>query len=319
MRRSGPSRISFSALALFVGWVTACDKDSSKTADKGSGPSGQAKTVEKPSAATKPAPPELRPEAKPLDLSGPKPPEVSSIMFVVDGALIPIGCYDQTKDKLLGGPACGQLLGSDEVVYLSSEYGKELDTIGATKNALCELANKPTSFSTPILDGGKAYDWALWPKSSASGVVPVPVDTTSDTGSALSDEEIKATTEFMTSLKPSAARGNFRGRQRAQVDVNGDGSQDLFISALLADPKDDERNLYSGLFMAPGGDLNKLLLIDSSKRGSDVITLRGLVDLNGDGESELWLGLSFEGGAADRIVTLHASKVGDLAKWTCGA
>ena len=131
--------------------------------------------------------------------------------------------------------------------------------------------------------------------------------------------DVSVITGLVGKLKGSALKGDFRPVQRAEADIDGDGTKELFISVLFADPKDDSNNLYSGLFMARGGDLGTLALVDASKRGSDSLTLRGVTDLDGDGKSELWVGLTFDGGTADRVMTLDGDKAEALSKWSCGA
>jgi hypothetical protein len=312
-----PSTLSSLCLLTAAALLTACPAAEPKgdPTEKVEKP----KEPEQPKGTEGPKEPDLRPEAKALDLSGPKPPETNVALFAVDGALIPIACFDKDKKSFSGGPKCSGMAPKGEQVYLSSEFGKELDSIGDPKNALCEVASKPTSVSTPVLDGGKAYDWGVWPKSAAPNVQPIPSETTSETGSKLSDPEIEAVKALVGKLKSSATKGDFRPVQRAEVDIDGDGTKELFIGVLFADPKDDSNNLYSGLFMARGGDLAKLSKIDSSNRGSDSLTLRGVTDLDGDGKSELWVGLTFDGGTADRVMVLDGDQAEALSKWSCGA
>jgi hypothetical protein len=114
------------------------------------------------------------------------------------------------------------------------------------------------------------------------------------------------------------SKGEFLSKQKASLDVDADGKKELFVSAVMLNPSDPDRYLFSGLFMAPGGDLANVQLIDRVKKGTDVVKLFGAVDLDGDGKRELWTGVAFEGGAGERIVQLGAEPK-PLGKWTCGA
>ncbi len=142
-------------------------------------------------------------------------------------------------------------------------------------------------------------------------------DTWSDRGARLEEAEAKAVQEAISKVRN--VKGDFQSKQKASVDVDGDGKDELFVSAILGNPADPDTYLFSGLFMAPGGDLANLVLVDRSRKGADVIRLRGAVDLDGDGKRELWTGISFDGGAGDRVVKLTDGEPTPIGKWTCGA
>jgi hypothetical protein len=254
-----------------------------------------------------------------LDLSGPVPPETNAVFFAVDGAMIPLACFDQKSGKLDAGKACLKMVEKDQEVLLSSEYGRALDKVGDPKNALCEVGDTPTSLGTPALDSGQTYEWATWPKSLGTKAEQTKSDTKSDTATALSDDEKAKLTEAVLAKKPGAEKGELRCNQKASLDIDGDGVPETFFSVLVAHPTSPDRSLFSGLYMAPGGDLGQLKLIEFSKRDLDVLTIRGAVDLQGDGNRELWVGLTFDGGSGDRIVVLDGDKATPLGKWTCGA
>ncbi len=268
----------------------------------------------------KPAEPVAVPDPEPvvpeMDLSGPKPPEVNAVFFSVDGALLPLACYDAAKKELRGGNECGSLVAEGSELYMASSFGKKtLDKTGAgTKVSLCADEN---ALPTAQLDAGGAFDWAVWPKSVAPTVVQIDPKTWSDRGAMLSDEE-KAKVETAIA-KTSQAKGEFRSRQKASADLDGDGKDEIFVSAVIAHPTDPDRNLFSALYMAPGGNWDDLLLLDRGKKDIDVVRLRGVVDLDGDGKRELWTGIIFEGGAGDRLMKLADGKPVTLAGWTCGA
>jgi hypothetical protein len=271
-----------------------------------------AEKQEEPQAEPEPEPAPLEPR---FDLSGPKPPETGSVMFVVDGSLLPLACFDKDKGQIAPGKGCAALVAEGSEVYMESSFGnKALEKTGAgTTDSICGDAG---AIPVPEL-GGSAYDWAVWPKSLAPDFVQIKPDTWSDRGARLDEDQTKAVQAAISKVRN--VRGDFQPKQKASVDIDGDGTDELFISAILANPADPDTYLFSGLFMAPGGDLDKLVLIDRSRKSADVIRLRGVVDLDGDGTRELWTTLTFDGGSGDRVVQLVGGEAKTIGGWTCGA
>ena len=69
------------------------------------------------------------------------------------------------------------------------------------------------------------------------------------------------------------------------------------------------------LAAAPGG---APALVEQGK-GREVIRIRGSLDLDGDKTRELWLGLAYDGGNADRIYIRRDGGYDAVGAWTCGA
>lgn len=255
------------------------------------------------------------------DISGPVPPETSAVFFSIDGALIPLGCFDKDKKKLMGGKDCGKLVKKDGEVYLKAEHATELDKIGDPKNALCEPGDgKPTSFATPKLDGGQAFDLGIYPKSAAQKFLPVSrEDTTSASRTnSIDAKDKKAIEEAIASNAKKAAGEPINFHQVASLDVNGDSQPDAFYSANVINPKDTERYLFSGLFMRSSKSPDKLVLLDETKTNLEIFTLYGAIDLNGDGTHELWVNASFPEGGGDRVIEIVGDKPNPLSKYSCG-
>lgn len=263
-----------------------------------------------------PPPPDTTPAEPQFDLSGPKPPDTSTVVFAVDGGLLPLACFNQDKGQILAGKECGGLVGEGSEVYMESSFGKKaLDKTGAgTKSSLCGDSG---AIPTPQLEGAAAYDWAVWPKSLAPEFKQIHPDTWSDRGARLDDDQAKAIQAAIAKVRN--VKGEFQPKQKATVDIDGDGTDELFVSAILVNPSDPDTYLFSGLFMAPAGDLGKIVLIDRSKKGADVVRLRGVVDLDGDKQRELWTSITFDGGNGDRIVQLVNGEPKPIGSWTCGA
>lgn len=255
-----------------------------------------------------------------IDLSGPKPPEASATFFTVNGALMPIACYDAAHKELKGGPKCGAQVPANSEVYLGSETGQQLDKMGAKKNSLCEPADTSQSFGSAALDSGSSYDFGVWPRSTAALVNIIPARTQSPRKAKLDEAQTEAIKKVLVKLAKTSNHGELQSNQKVEIDIDKDGKKELFISATLNHPRDPDQILVSGLWMAPGGDLGKLQLIDKARgRLPETVILRGILDLDGDGRSELWTTLLFDGGAGDRVYRWQGDKPSPLAKWSCGA
>jgi len=284
-------------------------------------PAKEEKKEEKAEQKPEPQPePEPEVELPKLDLSGPLPPETNAVFFAVDGALIPLACFDKEKGTLVGGKDCLALVNEGDGVYMASETGAELDTVAEPKNALCEVADKPTSLGTPSLNSGKAYTWGTTPKSLGRIAEAIPSTAESNEAVVLSDEEKAHLVAAVVALesKAEAGKDKLRATQRAELDVDGDGKKEKFTSVVVPHPERTDQYLFSGLLMARGGDMSDQVLVESTKR-FDMIKIRGGADLDGDGTRELWVGLVAEGLSADKMVHLDGENFVSMGKWTCGA
>lgn len=299
------TRVSPVIMTLFVSLaLSGCNKDPE--------PKKEVEEKKEPEALPAPDPGPAEPR---FDLSGPKPPEVASVLFSVDGALTPIACYDKDQAKILGGKDCAKLIAEGSEVYMESSFGKKAleKTLAGTKMSIC---GDDGALPVAALDKGEDYDWGVWPKSLGPDFEQVDPDTWSDRGARLEEDEAKAVQDAIAAL--GKTKGEFQSRQKATLDIDGDGKDELFVSAIMRNPNDADTHHFSGLFMAPGGDLTQVQLVNKVTRGSDEIKFFGAVDLDGDGKRELWTGLSFEGGAGERVIVM-GEKPEVLGKWTCGA
>lgn len=307
---------ALTSLTLTAAFVTGCDKGEKDKKEDGEKKAEKKGATKKEETKTPPAPPEKKvPE---LDLSGPLPPETSTVIYGVNGALIPLGCYDSEKKKVMGGPACLELAKKDDEVFLGSPDGNALDKIDSPRNALCEVADKPQSLGTPALDTGASYLWAVYPKSLGKTAIPMGPDSRAEAKIQLSDEESTALLAAAAEKAKKAAGGEVRSIQKGSLDVDGDGTDEVFYGMAVHAAGNPNKLLFSGLFMADGGKLDALRLIEKTRDPNDVITLRGGVDLDGDGRRELWIGVEAEGVSGEKAVVV-GDKITALASWSCGA
>jgi hypothetical protein len=244
-----------------------------------------------PAEAPKDEPPAL-PEPDPLppevDLSGATAPETSAVFFSVEGAMIPMACFDRGAKKIRAGTACLRLVADGATVLLASESGRMLDTIQGKRNALCEVKDSPTSLSTPGLASGNTYTYGAYPKALGRSVSLVPASSESDRATEIDDELRDVLMAAVKTSNPRVKNGRLRVTQRATHDLDGDGAAEEFVSVVVTREDNADKGLFSGLFRlssTPGGAPS---LIEQGK-GLDVIRIRGSLDLDGDTNRELWL------------------------------
>ncbi|HEY8378436.1 MAG TPA: hypothetical protein VIK91_18190, partial [Nannocystis sp.] len=186
-------------LALALVLASACGGDAKKDAKadaKKTDPQTEAADTKRNEATS------LDKAVTALDLSGPVPPETSTVFFTVDGALIPIGCFDKAKKKLDGGKDCLGLVKAGEEVYLRSNSVEKLDKAGAPKSPMCMPGeDKPTAIGIPSVDAGETFDYAVYPKSMGKLINRVGEETWGDRGRVASEEEKKQLAEL---VKPDA-------------------------------------------------------------------------------------------------------------------
>lgn len=249
-----------------------------------------------------------------LDLGGPVPPEASTVFFTVDGALIPIGCYDAGKKKLDGGKDCLALAKAGEEVYLRSNNVEKLDKLGAPKSAMCQPGeDKPTSLGVPSVDAGETFDFAVYPKSMGKLINRVDAETWSEKGRVASDAEKTALREL------AKADGELQINQSVSFDVDADGKPDKLFSVFMVNPKDSEKLSYSGVLIQRGSDPSKWVPLLESRNDTETYTIRAFVDLDGDRTQEIWVNAVLtDGGGGDRMLKLKDGGADPLAKWSCG-
>lgn len=307
-------RITVAPLAL-VAWSlvgsTGCPQSPKEDPPQAAEPTPEPAKVE-PMAPD----PALRPE---LDLSGPVPPETSAVYFAIDGALVPLACFDAAGKRLLGGAACAAVVPEHAEVVLWAPAGRAVEPVTGRRRALCEFDDaKETAYATRATEDGQQFDFATWPKSVGPTVWLAGAKAQAAKALELTDEESAALAKAIDANGGRSSAGPVRLVQRAVVDLDGDGADDVLFSAAIDDPRDSERQAYAGLFLAPGGDLSKLTLLERTRR-NDLLYVRAAVDLDGSGTRELHIGLTYDGGSSDRFGVLEGGKLRFLGPWTCGA
>lgn len=245
-----------------------------------------------------------------IDTAGPVPPEVSGVVYAVDGALIPLACFIKGK-KLHSGKDCLAVAKKGDEVYLRTRGSEQVEKIGDPKSANCEVgaAGAPTSLSTAATDGGAAFDFAVAPKSLARLITFASEESLTERRPSLSAEETAAITAL------SKVTGELSISQTLVHDIDGDGAPDKVVAAYQFNPKDTERYNFAGVFVLRGGKWT------IAEQASDIkgLTVRATIDLDGDKIHELWVNANgTDGSGGDRFVQLTADGGNPIGKWSCG-
>jgi hypothetical protein len=247
------------------------------------------------------------------DVEGPVPPDTSAVFFVVEGALLPLGCFDSKAKKLAAGDACLDMVPAQAEVRVSSIDTGYTRKSGDRVEAQCtEGDGKKNALAFAGAGEGANYKLGAWPPSAIKMVKTTPESTLEEENLELSDDEKKAL------LAAIGRTGEIGAHQIAEVQIDANDTKDKIYSVWLPDPQVDEQYAWSGIFLAMDGKLDKPLLLETSKSKKDVFELRGTLDLDGDKTSELWLRQVFPEGSGDRIVRVVGGKANGLAPWTCG-
>ena len=132
-------------------------------------------------------------------------------------------------------------------------------------------------------------------------------------------DDVKAKLSAAIKKDKASASGEVELHQVAELDLDGNGKDDVVYSVHIKDPKVLEQYAWSGIFLARDGNLDELLLLEKTKSLKDVFEVRAAVNIDGAGSAELWLRMSFADGGGDRLYRVEAGKVEPVGKWTCGA
>lgn len=249
---------------------------------------------------------------------GPVPPETSMVFFTVEGALMPLACFDKDKGALAPGADCLGLVAAGQEARVSSGDTSAVFEIGEPAEPLCTAGDgKKTALAADGIGEGANYVWAAWPRSAFKTVQPVAVASVKAQGEPLAEAE---QTALGAAVERAGGRldGDLLAHQIVEVPVTKDRT-DRFFSVFVRDPKVSERYAFSALFAAVGGNLDELVVVEKSRSKQDVFEVRGSTDLDGNGTRELWLRMVFEEGAGDRIVEFDGKDAKPIGRWSCGA
>jgi len=252
-------------------------------------------------------------------VEGPVPPETSMALFSIEGALVPLACFIKEKNSLETGSACLELAKAGAEVRVASEDAEYNKIAQDPVEPQCLIGSgKNVAVGVEGITEGASFRFGVWPRSTMKLVKMVDRITTSAKETRLSEDEVAKLSAAIKSAG-GAVGDELKAHQVAELDLDGAEPAEKVYSVFSPNPKMAEQYAWSGLFLAPGGDLAALQLIDQSKSKRDVLEVNATLDLDGDGKQELWTRLVFEDGAGDRVVSLKGSKPKPLGDWSCGA
>jgi len=246
-------------------------------------------------------------------VEGPVPPETSMVFFTIEGALLPLACFDKDKKKVLAGDDCLAMVPPGTDVRVASKFSSFNKKAGDKTTPTCLAGeDKKNAIAVEGITAGADFVYATWPPSGIKTVTRAPDEASKPEKTRLGD------TEKQKLLGASKVDGEIVGNFTWEVDVDADGKADKLFGVSVPNPAFPEAHKWSGLVLAKGGSLDDLVVIESVKNKPDVFEARGLVDIDGDKKSEIWVRRTSEDGSAGE--RLHRIGTGDgIGKWTCGA
>ncbi len=301
------------ALALLA---TACPKGDDK-GDDGDGKAKETKGTKADGGETKQAGDEGEPTLQVADgdegAEGPVPPETSAVFFQVEGALIPLACFDKDKGKMFGGTSCLKMVPQGANVRVSGGDQAFNKVSTEREEPRCLVGSgKKIALGAEGLSGGAEFSFAAWPPSALKIVELVSGESTAPAATSIDDETRAAL------AKKVPVGGEVSAHQVAEVDVDGNDKKDGIYSVFVPHPTMAEQYKWSGVFLARDGKLDDLVLLAKSRSKKDVFEVMGVLNIDGAGTRELWIREIFDEGSGDAVFQLVGDKAEPLAKWSCG-
>jgi hypothetical protein len=162
-------------------------------------------------------------------------------------------------------------------------------------------------------DGDRVFAYGAWPRPAITADTRAPAETTKAENVTVGD------TEKTKLLASGGVEGEIIVNQVwADIDLDGDGKADKLFAAYVPNPSNPEAHKWSGVVFAKAGNIEELTVIEAIKSKPDVMEVKGVLDLDGDKKSEIWIRRTSEDGSAgERLYKL--GKGDAIGKWTCGA
>ena len=238
-------------------------------------------------------------------------------------ALVPVACYG--RGALEGGQRC--LAFAEEGGVLKLEGGEQVVPGGRTRPH-CPGGSRAVGLSLP---GPVSAGFAVWPaKRLGAVIVPKggkPWEPSTCQGwcsfRRAGHPRVRVEAGQMARLAAAAraaglppGAGPLEVLQAYTLDQDGDGKAERFFAvAALDQEQEDYAFAFSALFM--DGARGKPLLV--RREDSAAVVLRGAVDLDGDGDRELWLLLTptAGGGVGHEVIQISQRHANPLGGYRC--
>lgn len=252
------------------------------------------------------------------DVPGPVPPDTSMVFYTVEGALLPLACFDQKAGEIKTGKPCLAMVESGTEVRVTSTDTSVNKPVGEPTEPQCLAGEgKEIALAVEGITEGANFKYGAWPPSALKVVKYVPDSSTRPENTQLGEDE---TSTLMAAVQKAGGKGDeLKAHQIAEIDVDANDTKDKVYAVFIPHPKLSEQYAWSGTFVAMDGDLENLVLVEKSQSKKDVFEVKGTLDLDGDGSRELWVRLVFEEGGGDRIYRMTDGKAEPIGKWSCGA
>lgn len=130
----------------------------------------------------------------------------------------------------------------------------------------------------------------------------------------------KIATDFLKSKKIKSVKMNVN--QSMQVDLEGDGTQEIIVSADYFETEQTETHFYSDhsfvLLRKLVNGQPQTILIDGDFTQKFVLETQAIADLNGDGIMELLIGVDSENGQSKRLYEFNKNIPTKVLEVECG-
>lgn len=306
--------------ALVIGLLVApaCKRDSDETDTKDAKDAKDGKDAKEAKAEPDEGEPTLQVADADAAVEGPIPPETSAVFFSVEGALYPLACFDKDAKTLMHGAPCLAMVPAGTDVRVASRFSSFTKKAGEPTEPPCIAGGgKKVAIAVEGISEGADFVFGTWPPALIKAVTRAPDDSTTPAKTRLGEDDVAA---ISAGIKSQGGEGELQINQVAEIDLDGDGTKELVIAGYIPDPRSDESYRWSGLLVAPGGDLSKLQMVETNRGRPDVFEVRGAVDLDGDKSAELWLRRqSQDGSAGDRLYAGPGGAWKGVGTWSCGA
>jgi len=252
-------------------------------------------------------------------LEGPFPPNSNMVFYTVEGALYPLACFNRDERRILWGRPCQDMVPRGSLVGLSSIDSIYTKVAGDPVEPHCLLgSDQRVGVGVEGINSGAHFVFGTWPASTLSAIHYVSDESRGPAATRLDPQEAQ---KLKTAVKTVHGQINkdMNVHQVASIDVDGNALLEKVYSIYFPDPTQPEDYLWSGIWIAPDGDLARLTLLEESTTKKDVFEVRGTIDLDGDKTAELWMHMGFEDGGGDRLMTLAGGTPKGLGEWSCGA
>ncbi len=237
-------------------------------------------------------------------------------VFMVGGEVgfVPLACSDKRSNppRLASGDACLALLPTGAAVR--GEDGTARKVTGTAKDP-CEGATAVTVEGAEEAWRGHA---TAPPVDDAWAEVVLPTTPAEDDAAAPAELRARVVAQVEKD-HPGLKAKKLQVRQRAMIDLDGDGAPEQVVSIAVPGPKDaegDETLLFAGLYVVAAGDTPPRKLAGAAP-GTVQYRVLGALDLDEDRKPELWLNTYDADKFTQSVEQIGEAGLTQLGRWVC--